>query len=72
MAVHHFWELHTHTYNVANGGAALSKIHKRNLDDKQVFVLLKFQTASESFDSGKVIVTELPFASGIITTRINS
>ena len=51
--MHHFWQLQTHTYNVANDAAALSKIHKRSLDDKQVFALLNFQTASENFDSGK-------------------
>ena len=45
--------MHTHTYNVANDTAALSKIHKRNVDDKQVFALLKFQTVSENLDSDK-------------------
>ena len=38
---------------MSNDAAELSKIHKRNVDDKQVFALLKFQTASENFDSGK-------------------
>ena len=41
------------TYNVANDASALSKIHKRNLDDKEVSASLKFQTSSENFYSGK-------------------
>ena len=51
-------QLRTHTYNVANDVGALLKIHKRNLDNKQMLALLKFQTATENFDSGKGNVTE--------------
>ena len=52
MTVHHFWH-DAHPYlQCGNDAAALSKIHKRNLDDKQVFAFLKFQTASEKFGKG--------------------
>ena len=44
-----------------------------NLDEKEWAVLLKFQTASENFDSAAtgVIVTEFLFLSGIMPSRID-
>ena len=53
MTVHHFWQLHSRNYNSPSDAAALLKMPKRNLDDKQRFALLICQTACENFDPGK-------------------